>query len=364
MVAPVARCADLRITIPRRSELTPVQRLNRDGVEAIRKHKYGTAEALFYKAYLFDPSDPFTLNNLGYVSELEGQLERAQTFYKLASEQGCGAIIAVSDEKDLQGKPMTYALDTLKNLPMRVNRMNIEGLELLSEDRGFAAEAVLEQALQLDPRNPFTLNNLGAANETVGDFENALRYYDEAAETGSTAPVVITLQRSARGRPVSQVAAQSAQDLRRKMRNIDMSRERATMLELRGVYEVNRNDWDAAKRDFLDAYKIDPSSAFTLNNLGYVAEKDGDLETAQFFYARARVAGDARVRVGLATQSVAEGQRLATVARGSTEKVNGELETYSEERRSETGPVELTPRYGSLVPEATPPNSSTQPPQQ
>ncbi len=363
MGAPAVRAADLRITIPRRSELTPVQRLNRDGVEAVRKHQYDTAEALFYKAYLFDPSDPFTLNNLGYVSELQGQLERAQTFYKLASEQGCGAIIDMSDEKDLKGKPMSYALDTLKNLPTRVNRLNIEGLELLSEDRGFAAEPVLEQALKLDPGNAFTLNNLGAANETVGDYEEALRYYDEAARTGSTAAVVVTLQRAARGKPVSQVAAQSAQDLRRRMRNMDMSRERATMLELRGVYEVNRNEWDAAKRDFLDAYRIDPYSAFTLNDLGYVAEKDGDLETAQFFYARARNASDAGARVGLATQSIAEGQRLATVARGSTEKVNGELETYSEQRRSETGPVELTPRYGSLVPESTAPNTSTQQPQ-
>jgi hypothetical protein len=32
------RC--LKITIPRRSELTPVQRLNREGVEAVKKQQY------------------------------------------------------------------------------------------------------------------------------------------------------------------------------------------------------------------------------------------------------------------------------------------------------------------------------------
>ena len=67
----------LKINIPRRSELTPVQRLNREGVDAVGKHQYDRAEALFYKAYLYDPSDPFTLNNLGDISDLNGQLDRA-----------------------------------------------------------------------------------------------------------------------------------------------------------------------------------------------------------------------------------------------------------------------------------------------
>ena len=90
---------DLTITLPKRSELTPVQRLNREGVDAIRKHQYDKAEAIFYKAYLYDPADPFTLNNLGYTSELQGQLDRAQKFYKLASEQGSDALIDRSNAK-------------------------------------------------------------------------------------------------------------------------------------------------------------------------------------------------------------------------------------------------------------------------
>src|SRR5712672_2914853 len=77
-----------RITIPMRGRLTPVQRLNREGVDAVKKRELQKAEELFYKAYLYDPADPFTLNNLGYIAELEGQLDRANYFYKLASEQG------------------------------------------------------------------------------------------------------------------------------------------------------------------------------------------------------------------------------------------------------------------------------------
>src|SRR5665213_3594244 len=117
---------DFRVTLPRRSQLTPVQRLNREGVDAVRKHQYEKAEALFYKAYLYDAADPFTLNNLGYISELQGKLEGAQKFYAMASEQGSSARIDLSNAKGLEGKPLTFALSDLKDTPMRVNRMNVE----------------------------------------------------------------------------------------------------------------------------------------------------------------------------------------------------------------------------------------------
>src|SRR5579859_3642741 len=86
LVLPQVWARDLRVTIPRHSEMTLVQRLNRDGVDAVRKQQYEKAEALFLKAYLYDPADPFTLNNLGYISELQGQLDRALKFYKLAAQ--------------------------------------------------------------------------------------------------------------------------------------------------------------------------------------------------------------------------------------------------------------------------------------
>lgn len=367
LAVPSAQAAgDLRIKIPRRSELTPVQKLNRSGVNAVVSHQYEKAQALFYKAYLYDPTDPFTLNNLGYVAELQGQVERAMVFYKLAAEQGCGAIIAKSDNKALQGQPMTAAIDTRTNGPMRVNRLNLQGLELLSENQGFAAQAILQQALQADPQNAFTLNNLGVASETVGDYDAALKYYDEAAAMGSKEAAAITLRKTARGKSVSQIAAQSAENLRRRLHNADMTQARATMLEMRGVFEVNENNVAAARQDFLDAYRLDPSSAFTLNNLGYVSELDGDLETAQFFYARARKAGDADARVGLASQAFAQGQHLGMVAGDSNQKVDGQLQAYSQERRGEPGAVELTPRYGSLEPDksaARPKESPTTQPQ-
>lgn len=349
---------DLKITIPGRSELTPVQRLNREGVDAIDKHQYEKAEAIFYKAYLYDPADPFTLNNLGYVSELQGELDRAHKFYALASEQCGEAVIDLSNASELKGKPMSYALTSLKDMPMRVNRMNVEAIQLLSQRRNFEADDLLRQALALEPMNAFTLNNLGVAEEATGDFDSALKYYDAAAAFHSSEPIVVTLKRSLRGKPVSEVAADSAKQLRKKMQTEGDVEARATMLSLQGVAATNRNDWQTARQDFLKAYSLNPNSAFSLNNLGYVAERDGDLETAQFYYSKARKAEDADARIGLATQRSAEGQQLFAVAAGSGHNVSGELDQYSRQRLQQTGPIKLIPRDNTQAePNASPSGS-------
>jgi Flp pilus assembly protein TadD len=337
----------LKITLPRRSELTPVQKLNREGVEDVKKRQYEKAEALFYKAYLYDPADPFTLNNLGYISELQGELERAQRFYALASEQGSDANIDRSNAKDLQGKPMQRAFASLQDIPMRVNRMNLDAMSLLAENRGFEAIALLNQALTLDQRNPFTLNNLGVADEAVGDYDNALKNYNAAHDLGSKEAVVVTQDRAWRGKSVSSMAGASAGRLGDRMRKMDTTEAGAGVFARRGVSAINENDWATARQDFLQAYSLDPASAFSLNNRGFVAEMDGDLETAQFYYDKARKAGNSSARVGLATQHSAEGEQLFAVAADSNKLVDGELEKYSQQRRSETGPIELTPRGNS-----------------
>jgi Flp pilus assembly protein TadD len=337
----------LKITIPRRSELTPVQHLNREGVEAVKRQQYEKAAAFFYKAYLYDPADPFTLNNLGYISELQGELDRAHKFYELAAQQGCSANIERSNAKRLEGKPMQDAFENLQDIPMRVNRMNVDAMNLLSEDRGPEAVILLHDALALDGQNPFTLNNLGVADETIGEYGNALQSYTEVAQSHSKELVVVTLDHSWRGRPVSAMAEASARRLEDRMKKMDSAEANAVMLNLRGVSATNENNLIAARQDFLHAYSVDPTGAFSLNNRGYVAEMDGDLETAQFFYGKARKAGDSSARVGLATQHAAEGKRLFAVATDSDHQVDGELDKYSQERRLQTGPIELIPRNNS-----------------
>jgi Flp pilus assembly protein TadD len=352
MGAPQASAGNRTLMIPMHSRLSPVQRLNREGVEAVKRHQYDKAQSLFYKAYLYDPADPFTLNNLGYISEVQGQLDRAQKFYELAAEQSSDADIDVSSLKHLKGQPMKAALVELKDRTMRVNRMNIDAMRMLQQGRNFEAIDQLKQTLALDPQNPFTLNNLGVAHESVSDLDAALKYYQQAAAGDSKEPAAITLDKSSRGKSVSNLARTSAKRLQKRMESGDLAESKAVMYTLRGVHEENANNWTAAREDFLHAYALDATSAFSLNNRGYVAEREGDLETAQHFYEKARRADDANARVGLATKLYAQGQPLTVVANDSNQKVDSALDIYSQQRKRQGAAIELTPRGGT--PDSTP----------
>lgn len=353
-LSPIAQAKDVKVTIPKRSHLTPVQRLNREGVDAIEKHNYEKAETLFYQAYLFDPADPFTLYNLGYVSELKGQLERAQKLYGLASEQATDAVIDRTSARQLEGKSMRDAFGSLKDVPMQVNRMNVEAIRLISQGRAQEALVVLQKALSIDPQNTYTLNNLGVAKEARGDYDEAMKYYMAAANSHSTEPVIVTLDRAWRGKPISEMAANSAKKLSERMQNAATAQAQAALLSVQGVSATNHNDWPTARQDFMKAYSLNPNSAFSLNNIGYLAERDGDLETAEFFYERARQAGDARAKVGLATRQSAEGMRISAVSSDSDQKVDDKITAENAARRQHPGPVELKHRDNTPVIEPPP----------
>ena len=231
---------------------------------------------------------------------------------------------------------------------MRVNHMNLDALRLLAQGRGFEAAELLKSALSLAPINPFTTNNLGFASEAIGDLESALKYYRAAAASHSTESATITLDSSWRGKPVSEMAAASARRVEMRMRETGLAQQRAIMLTVRGVFAMNQNDWRSAREDFIQAYSLDPGSAFTINNRGYVAEREGDLETAQYFYAKARNGDNADARVGLATDLHARGRQLFGLATDSDNKVDAAIDAYAQQRRRETGPIELTPRGDSL----------------
>jgi Flp pilus assembly protein TadD len=339
-----ARAGDVKITLPKRSHLTPVQRLNREGVEAARKQQYEKAQTLFYRAYLFDPDDPFTLYNLGYISELQGQLERAQSFYALAAQQASDAVIASASLAQLEGKRMKDALGNLQDGVMLVNRQNVDTIRLLADGQAPEAEMVLQQALAIDPHNAFTLNNMGVAKEAQGELEEALKYYTAASASRSADPATVTLDGAWRGKPVSDMAAANAVRLRERLQAMQTARARAAVLTLRGVSAVNRNDLHDASQDFLQAYKLDPNSPFSLNNLGYLSEMDGDLETAEFFYEKARQTMGAGDRVWLASRRSADGMRLSDVADQSNQEVDAKMEEKSAARRLQGGPIELKRR--------------------
>jgi Flp pilus assembly protein TadD len=360
-LAPHAHAGDLKLALPQRSHFTPVQRLNREGVEAIKKHNYKKAESLFYKAYLLDPNDPFTLNNLGYTSELQGQVERAQNFYVLAARQATDAIIDQSTSKEVKGRPINEAL-AVPALPLQINHDNVEAVRLLSEGRAPEADLLLQQTLKKDPNNVFTLNNLGVAKEMEGESLEAIQYYGAAADRHSHATAVVTMSHSWRGKAASDMAAQNAKALNGHLETHNTPEARVAELNLRGVSAVNRNDPATANEDFRKAYAIDPSNAFALNNIGYVSELEGDRETAEFFYNSAQKAAGAKEKVVLATRRAAEGRKLFEVAEDSDTKVETKVDEERVERRREGEPILLLRRDNSVVQEPSiPPAKPLQP---
>jgi Flp pilus assembly protein TadD len=358
--APRARAGDIKVTLPRRSHLTPVQRLNQEGVEAIRKHGYEKAETLFYKAYLLDPDDPFTLNNLGYILELQGQVDRALRFYELAGQEPTDAVIARASSPRVEGRSIKEAL-AVPDVPLQINQQNVEAVRLLSQGRAPEADLLLQRVLKSDPQNVFTLNNLGVAKEMEGETESALKYYDEAAATHSDASAVVTLSRSWRGKPLSEMAAQNAKALRTRLEAHNNREVNLAELNIRGVSAVNRNDLSAADQDFRKAYALDPNNAFAINNIGYLSEIEGDRETAEFFYDKARATAGPKTTVGLATRRSAEGLKLSQVASASDVKVEAKVAEDQQALRNQRQPILLRRRDNSVVEEpSTPPAASPQ----
>lgn len=353
----MAAAQELRIPLPKKSKYTPVQALNRDGVAALKKHDINKAKQLFYKAYLVDPNDPFTLNNLGYVSELEGNLERARRYYDQAQANTSEAVIDKSTADEVQGKTVASVAGHTAEGPMKVNELNSQALGLLNNDRAPEADVVLQQALKIEPNNPFTLNNMGFAKEKEGELEEAIKYYDRSAATGSREPIVIAFNTSWRGKPISEVAARNADSSRKELSKSQDLQARVARLNLRGVSAMNRNDRKTAQDNFLQAYKLDPKNSFALNNMGYLAELTGDKETAQSYYQQAQSADRARQKVMVSTRPEVEGQTVGHVAEQSTVLVESGFAARAESRRRTGAPPTLKTRDNRDVvePNITPP---------
>src|SRR5437763_10968042 len=231
-----ASAQQVRIPLPKKSKFTPVQQLNRDGVAALKKHDIGKAKKLFYKAYLIDPNDPFTLNNLGYVSELEGDLDRAQRYYGLSAEISSDAVVDRASSDLAEGKPVSEIAGNAQDRSLQVNRLNVQAMGLLMKDRAPEADLILQKALQVDSHNPFTLNNIGFAKEKEGELDKALSYYTAAAASGSSERIVVTTNSDWRGKPISEIASRNAKKVRQQIADLRSDVEKqVALLNLRGV---------------------------------------------------------------------------------------------------------------------------------
>lgn len=360
LVALQASAQQLRIPIPKRSHATPVQKLNQAGVKDLNHNNIEAAQKQFFKAYLIDPNDPFTLNNLGYVSELQGDVEKAQKFYELAAANATDAVVDKSTSKDLEGKTLAQVAGHVDNNPLEVNRLNVQAIGLLQKDRAIEAEAVLQHALEIDANNPFSLNNMGFAQEKQGELEKALAYYKQAAATHSKEKIIVASEENKkwRGEPIAEVAQRNADKVTKLLKTEETPEAKVARLNLRGVSALNHNDRADARRYFQDANKLDPNNAFSLNNMGYLAELDGDKETANYYYSKAQQADNAGAKVGVATRTDAEGKALEKVADKNETVVDTAMQTEAAKKKATKGAPALKKRDGTTASPTTPEKDS------
>ena len=347
----VGRALDgsLKIPIPKRAYSTPTQNLNREGVNELKRGHREKAKKLFYKAYLLDPEDPFTLNNLGYVAELEGDASRALRYYGLAARNHTDAVIDQTSVADLKGKPLDQAFEKVQNSDQQLNQINERTIALIQQGRTFEARNLLRSALPNHPRDPFLLNNLGYVMESVGDLKEAAKYYSAAASLHSTEKVVVTPRLKWQGRPISEVAAANAAAVTAQIARGDTPEAATARLNLRGVAALNDNQPQMARQFFLQAYQNDSQNAFTLNNLGYVAELAGDQESAQSYYEAARAGREANQKVTYSTRRDAEGSKIGNLADTNQGDVESTLKAMQESRRRSQRPVELIRRNNGQI---------------
>ena len=355
-----AMAGDFRISLPKQAHLTPVQQLNREGVSQARHGHIKKAKQLFVKAYLIDPDDPFTLNNLGYVAELEGDVDRALRYYELAANVPTEAVIDDASNKQFKGQPVSAVFNAAKSSTYAANGANFRALALLGKGRTFEAEDVLRRALRTDPNNPFLLDSLGYVMESEGDIQSALKYYNDAANVHSDERVLLTPNKRWRGKSISEIAARSAAALQEVLNKGEDMNSHVDRLNLRGVVSLNHGDSADAQNFFLQDYHLNPGNAFTLNNIGYVEELQGDRESAQMYYDSARTAEEANQRVTYATRADAEGERLDVLANTSQEDVDATLKAIQQRKRLSRRPLQLMVRNGETV--APAPAPRPQPP--
>jgi tetratricopeptide (TPR) repeat protein len=161
--------------------------------------------------------------------------------------------------------------------------------------------------------------------------------------------VIVSVNRDWRGRAISEVADENARKVRKLMVKEQTSGAKVARLNLEGVSAMNRNDRRTARDYFDQAYKLDPADAFTLNNMGFLAELDGDRETANFYYEKAAEAKRHKETVTVATRPEAEGKKVESIAQNSNQKVDQGMKADLETKRRQGGEVVLKRRDGTTV---------------
>ena len=152
-----------------------------------------------------------------------------------------------------------------------------------------------------------------------------------------------------RGKAISDVAFRNEQAIRERLASERSQQEKAARLNLEGVSALNHNEPQKATDFFRQAYQLDPYNAFSLNNMGYLAETQGDEETAADFYDRARRGDQAGTAVSVASRHEMVGEAAGVVADTNSQAAGASLQAQAEMKRRQRTPIVLRKRDNSPI---------------
>ena len=175
---------------------------------------------------------------------------------------------------------------------------------------------------------------------------------------------MVTANKDWRGRAISEVAQQNADNTGVVLAQAGDIDARVARLNLQGVSAMNRNDRKTARADFIAAYKLDPGNSFAINNMGYLSELDGDKERAQVYYDEAQEANRNHAKVAVATRAEVEGREMRYVAEQSSGLVESTIEAKAEVKRAGgTRPTLKTREKNSPADQSSTPGTIYTPPE-
>jgi len=123
------------------------------GIALLEKGKYEAGISVLRALLRFEPADPVILYNLGMAESDTGQLQEAERHLR----------------------------QLLDRVPEHVNGLVALGVALNRQGRDTEAIEVLENAVALDPKNPYAQRNLGGCLLSSNKYERAERHLSRAA---------------------------------------------------------------------------------------------------------------------------------------------------------------------------------------
>ena len=90
----------------------------------INRNDFSAAVQAFRNAYSLDPNNVFAMNNIGYLSEIEGDKETAQFFYDKAQQLGgANATVGLATRRTAEGMKLgQVAADSESKVDTKVSQ--------------------------------------------------------------------------------------------------------------------------------------------------------------------------------------------------------------------------------------------------